>query len=246
MSEPFEFQSRRGHRLAGRIERPEGEARGWAVFAHCFTCDKDGHAAVRVCRGLAERGIGGLRFDFSGLGASGGTFGQGLTADVEDVTDAVAAMRAADLPVDLLIGHSFGGAAAIAAAYDLPEIKAVVTVGSPFKPDHILRHFKGGLFGAKNQAVIEGRTFKFGSGFLADLKKHDQPGRIARLKRPLMVMHAPLDGVVGAENAAHIFSAAKHPKSFVSLDDANHLLTGADDAAWVAGVIAAWAGKYLA
>jgi putative redox protein len=245
VSEPFEIESRRGHRLAGRLERPEGGARGWAVFAHCFTCDKDGHAAVRICRGLAERGIGALRFDFSGLGASGGTFGKGLAADVEDVTDAVAAMRAADLSVDLLIGHSFGGAAAIAAACDLPEIRAVVTIGSPFKPDHILRHFKGGLFGAKNQAVIDGRTFRFGSEFVADLKRHDQASRIARLKRPLMVMHAPLDSVVGAENAGQIFSTAKHPKSFVSLDDANHLLTDAEDAAWAAGIIAAWAGKYL-
>lgn len=245
MPEPFDFVSRSGHTLAGRLERPEGEPKGWAVFAHCFTCDKDGLAAVRICRGLAERGIGALRFDFSGLGGSAGTFGQGLTADVADVTDAVLAMQARGMPVDLLVGHSFGGAAAIAAAHDLPEVKAVVTIGSPFRPDHILRHFKSGMLGPKCEAVIEGRTFRFAPTFLADVRKQDQAARIARLKRPLMVLHAPLDTVVGAENAGQIFSAAKHPKSFVSLDRADHLLTRSEDAAWVASMIASWAGRYV-
>lgn len=246
MSEPFEIRSRRGHRLAGRLERPEGDAKGWAVFAHCFTCDKDSHAAVRICRGLAAAGIGALRFDFSGLGDSEGSFGEGLSQDAGDVADAVDAMRAAGMPVGLLIGHSFGGAAVLAAAGGLPDVKAVVTLGAPFDAEHVLQHVKAGpLAGRAAKAKIAGRLFNISPRFVEDLKTQDQAARLRALKRPLLVLHAPLDQTVGVENAAAIFNAARHPKSFVSLDRADHLLTDADDAAWVARLIADWAGRYL-
>lgn len=246
MAEPFDIASRRGHRLSGRLERPQGVARGWALFAHCFTCDKNSHAAVRLGRGLAARGIGMLRFDFSGLGESGGEFGRGLDADVEDLLDAAAAMRAAKVPAGLLIGHSFGGAAVLAAAGLLPEVRAVVTLAAPFDVKHVLKHVHaGGMFGRTDAVKMQGRVFKLAPGFHKDLSRQNQADRVAKLKRPLLVMHSPTDTVVGIENAAAIFAAAKHPKSFVSLGEADHLLGRSGDADYAAGLISAWVEPYL-
>jgi uncharacterized OsmC-like protein/alpha/beta superfamily hydrolase len=245
----FDFENRAGHKLSGVLETGESEPRAWAVYAHCFTCGKASLAAVRVSRDLAARGIGVLRFDFSGLGDSEGEFGAGLTSDAADVVDAALAMGEAGMTVGLLVGHSFGGAAVIAAASSLPDIKAVATIAAPASADHVLKDVPADLGdlaeGETREVVIQGRTFRFGAGFVRDVLAQDQAKRIATLGRALLVLHSPLDQTVGVDNASRIFLPAHHPKSFVSLDHADHLLTKASDADYAAGVIAAWASRYL-
>jgi len=247
----FDFTGAANHRLAGRIEQPEGRIRGWALFAHCFTCGKDNIAAVRISRSLAGAGIGVLRFDFAGLGASDGAFADtSLGADVGDLIAAANAMTAADMSPSLLIGHSLGGAAVLAAAGDLPSIKAVATIGAPFEPAHVLRQFDPAALaaieaGGSADVKLAGRPFTIGKGFVDDIRKHDLGSHITALHRALLVMHAPRDTTVGVENATRIFIAARHPKSFVSLDEADHLLSDRRDADYAAGVIAAWTGRYL-
>lgn len=239
------------HRLSGRLEMPEGVVRGWAIFAHCFTCGKDQRVAVRIARALAAQGIGTLRFDFAGIGGSEGSLADSsFAADAGDLIAAAAAMAAAGHAPALLVGHSFGGAAALAAAGDIPSIKAVATIAAPFDVAHVLRHFDDAAVETierqgEADVVLAGRTFRVGKSFLDDLRKHDQGARIAALHRPLMVLHAPFDAVVDIENATRIFLAARHPKSFVSLDKADHLLTGAGEAEQAAAMIAAWAAPYL-
>ncbi|HEX4183929.1 MAG TPA: bifunctional alpha/beta hydrolase/OsmC family protein [Caulobacteraceae bacterium] len=245
----FDFINRIGRRLAGVLETGEASPRAWAVFAPCFTCGKASLAAVRISRSLASHGIGTLRIDFSGLGESEGEFGQGLSADAQDVVDAAAAMAAQGMNVSLLVGHSFGGAAVIAAAEDLPQVKALATIGAPARAEHVLRDVPPDLGelapDGRRDVIIEGRTFAMGSGFVRDIERQDQMHRVATLGRPLMVLHSPVDQTVGVENASEIFLHARHPKSFVSLDHADHLLTRAADAEYVAGVIAAWSSRYL-
>jgi uncharacterized OsmC-like protein/alpha/beta superfamily hydrolase len=239
------------HRLSGRVELPEGTPRGWALFAHCFTCGKDQLVAMRIARALAAIGIGTLRFDFAGIGASEGTLaGSSFAADRRDLIAAAEAMAGAGRAPSLLIGHSLGGAAALAAAGDMPSIKAIATIAAPFDVAHVLRHFDGKTIDAierdgEADVMLAGRTFRIGKPFLDDLRRHDQGARIVALHRPLMVLHAPFDEVVDIENATRIFLAARHPKSFVSLDKADHLLTGAGEAEHAAQLIAAWAAPYL-
>lgn len=249
-TEAFDFAGDM-HRLSGRLELPEGTARGWAIFAHCFTCGKDQRVAVRIARALAAQGIGTLRFDFAGIGGSEGSLADSsFAADRRDLIAAAEAMAAAGRAPALLVGHSFGGAAALAAAGDMPSIKAVATIAAPFDVSHVLRHFDGQAVetiereGAAD-VVLAGRTFRIGKRFVDDLRTHDQGARIAALHRPLMILHAPFDQVVDVENATRIFLAARHPKSFVSLDKADHLLTGAGEAEQVAALIATWAAPYL-
>jgi putative redox protein len=250
-SQPFEFEGSRGYRLAGRLECPEGTARAWALLAHCFTCGKDHVAASRVARTLAAQGIGVLRFDFAGLGASGGSFADGtFAADVDDLVAAAGAMEAGGHAPTLLVGHSLGGAAVLAAAGAMPGIRAVATIAAPFDAAHVLH-----LIDAPSLQRIEtegeaevrlaGRPFIVRKSFVDDLRRHDQGARIAALHRPLLVMHAPGDTTVGIDNANRIFLAARHPKSFVSLDSADHLLTRRPDADYAAAVIVAWASRYL-
>ncbi|WP_019832327.1 bifunctional alpha/beta hydrolase/OsmC family protein [Sphingomonas sp. PR090111-T3T-6A] len=245
----FDFDSASGYRLSGRLEAPETTPVGWAIFAHCFTCGKDNIAATRITRALAQRGIGVLRFDFAGLGASGGQFAD-FAADVRDLITAADAMAAEGKAPALLIGHSMGGAAVLAAANELPTVKAVATIGAPGHLRHVLHQFgpeQIDKIEREQQADVRlaGRPFSVGLGFLEQLRQFDLPGCIAELGRPLLVLHAPLDETVGIENAQQIFGAAKHPKSFISLDDADHLLTRRSDADFAAGVIAAWAARYL-
>lgn len=247
---PFDFQNRSGRTLSGALETGQGAPRAWAVFAHCFTCDKTSLAATRISRALADHGIGVLRFDFTGLGESEGEFGTGLSGDVADVACAVRAMAAAGMPPALLVGHSFGGAAVLAAAGTLETVVAVAVIGTPFDAEHVLAHVGPALDGVdpglRVPVSIAGRSFELGADFVEDLRSHNQRDRIAGLDRALLVLHSPVDDIVSIDNAAAIFQAARHPKSFVSLDHADHLLTDRADSDYVASVVAAWARRYIA
>ncbi|WP_253278132.1 bifunctional alpha/beta hydrolase/OsmC family protein [Variovorax paradoxus] len=230
---------------------PEGIERGWALFAHCFTCGKNNLAAVRIARSLASMGIGVLRFDFRGLGDSEGSFAESsLALNVHDLVAAADAMAAARMAPDLLIGHSLGGSAMLAAAGRIASARAVATIAAPFDVAHVLRLLDPvGLarLAAEEQSMVKvsGRPMVVSKAFVEDLDAHDQGARIAALHRPLLLLHAPHDRTVDIENATRIFLAARHPKSFVSLDGADHLLSRREDAEHVAQLIAAWASRYL-
>jgi fermentation-respiration switch protein FrsA (DUF1100 family) len=247
----FDVWSSSGYQLSGRLEMPAKYVRGWALFAHCFTCGKDNLAAVRIARALAERGIGTLRFDFAGLGRSGGEFGaEGFGADVANLVAAGRAMGADGMRPELLVGHSLGGATALATAADLPMVKAVATIGTPLDVRHVLNQFDEASLAAidadgEADVRLAGRQFHIRKSFIEDLRRHDQGARIAALKRPLLILHAPKDETVDIDNALRIFLAARHPKSFVSLDGADHLLTKERDTRYAGDVIAAWASRYL-
>jgi putative redox protein len=246
-SERFDFPGADGQKLAARLDLPDGEPAAYALFAHCFTCSKESLAASRIARTLTgQAGIATLRFDFTGLGSSGGEFANtGFSSNVEDLLAAVAHMRARNAAPALLIGHSLGGAAVLAAAANVPEAKAVVTISAPFDTDHVTR-----LLGESRTEIealgeatvlLGGRPFTIRRSFLDDVQNQDQAARIGGLRQALLVLHAPADATVGIENASSIFGAARHPKSFVSLDDADHLLTRPGDAEYAANVLAAWA-----
>ncbi len=247
----FVFDGHGGRRIMGTLEAPATTPRGWAMFAHCFTCGKDNLAAARIARALARAGIGVLRFDFAGNGRSASTSESPMFAtNVNDLVAASRAMAAAGMPPALLVGHSLGGAAALAAAKLLPEIAAVATISAPASVAHVLNQFAPEdleRIRADGEADVEiaGRTFSIGRDFLVDVEERDIEVDVAELRRPLLVLHAPLDTVVGIEHASRLFLAARHPKSFVSLDQADHLLTKVDDANYAAAMIAAWASRYL-
>jgi len=244
----FDFTNDAGQQLSGTLETGASGPKAYAIFSHCFTCNKNALAAVRISRGLAEQGIGVLRFDFTGLGKSEGQFGQGLSSDVQDIVCAARAMDMQGMAPQLLVGHSFGGAAVLAAAGALPEIQAVSVIGAPFAAEHVLKHIGEALGDASADRVpvsIGGREFSLGADFVEDIKSHNQHERIATLGRALLVMHSPVDEIVSIDNASSIFSAARHPKSFVSLDSSDHLLLRKADADYAANVIAAWAQRYL-
>jgi putative redox protein len=245
-----EFPGSQEATLAARIDTPDTPPRAWAVFAHCFTCSKDTKAAAYIARALAQAGFGVLRFDFTGLGGSGGDFANThFSSNVDDLVAAADWLRARHGPPALLVGHSLGGAAVLAAAHRIADARALVTLGAPFEPGHVTRQFGDELriIDERGQATVTlaGRPFTIRRAFLDDLQGQTQRQRIRELHRPLLVMHAPADRVVGIDNARAIFEAAVHPKSFVSLDDADHLLNREDDARFAAGVIAAWASRYL-
>ena len=243
------FTNRDGHLLAGRLNLPVGPHRGSAVFAHCFTFSKDTLAAVRVSQGLAERGIAVLRFDFTGLGQSDGDFASsGFVGNLSDLEDACQWLADEYHAPDLLIGHSLGGAAVLALAEAMPHIKGIACIGAPAVASHVLHLFDGATsdHDADRLAVsIGGRPFEVQTSFLEDLKKRTSLDHIGRLRADLLILHAPQDAIVGIENAAEIFTAAKHPKSFVSLDKANHLLTDKKDVDFTAAMIAAWASRLV-
>jgi putative redox protein len=250
-TERFDFEGAEGQTLSGALDLPDGEVRAYALFAHCFTCSKASRATVRIARALAAAGVAVLRYDFTGLGLSGGEFADAtFSGSVLDLIAAAGAMAMANRPPSLLIGHSLGGAAVLAAAGELPGLRAVATLGAPFTVGHVTRLFGDGLDILLRDGEVEvdigGRPFRIRRTFLEDLERHDQEERIRNLRRPLLVLHSPLDQTVGIDNALAIFLAARHPKSFVSLDDADHLLTRPGDAQYAADVIAAWASRYLA
>lgn len=250
-SQVFVFDGSDGRRVAGTLEPPATTPRGWAIFAHCFTCGKNSLAAARIARAVARTGIGVLRFDFAGSGESGPAPANPLFAtNVDDLVAAARAMAAAGMPPALLIGHSLGGTAALVAAGELPEIATVATISAPADVDHVLKHFaaedlKRIEADGEAEVQIAGRPFTIRRSFLDDVEGHDIEARVAALRRPLLVLHAPLDSIVGIEHASRLFLAARHPKSFVSLDQADHLLTKVDDANYAASMIAAWASRYL-
>lgn len=250
LSEKVSFAGAHGHTLAARLDRPDRRPRAYALFAHCFTCTKDVFAAQRIAASLAEEGVAVLRFDFTGLGHSDGEFANtDFTSNVGDLVAAAEFLARDHAAPQLLIGHSLGGAAVIAAAGRIPSAHAVATIGAPADPEHV-RH----LFAHKRDEIAErgsaevelaGRRFTISQEFLDDIAGRTLRDDLAHLKKALLVFHAPRDEVVGIDNASAIFTAAKHPKSFVSLDDADHLLSRRADAVYVARTLAAWAERYL-
>lgn len=248
-SQNVEFSNAAGDPLSGVLEIPDGDAAAWAIFAHCFTCSKKSLAASRVARGLAERGIGVLRFDFTGLGESGGDFStSGFSSDVADLLAAAEWMSAAGRTPSLMIGHSLGGAATVVAAKLLDDVKAVVTIGAPSNAGHVIDQFRESVpeIEAEGRAQVNlgGRPFTLSRSFLEEIGKTTVLDSVKQLRKPFMILHAPGDETVGIDNATDLFVAARHPKSFVSLDRADHLLTRRSDADFVVDVISGWSAQY--
>jgi putative redox protein len=245
------FPNAEGIDLAGRLEMPDGKPLAYAIFAHCFTCSKDIAAATRISRGLAKKGLAVLRFDFTGLGNSEGDFANtNFSSNVEDLVAAANHLRQNKAAPSLLIGHSLGGAAVLAAAARIPEVKGVVTIGAPSDPGHVAHLFSGSQeeIDSTGEAEVQlgRRTFTIKKQFLEDIQEQRLLEVVRDLRVSLLVMHSPVDQTVGIEHAGHIYGAAKHPKSFVSLDPADHLLTQKEDSTYVAKIISAWASRVVA
>ncbi|MDZ4789969.1 MAG: alpha/beta fold hydrolase [Hyphomicrobiales bacterium] len=250
-SEKITFPGSQGFPLAARLDYPEGKPKAIALFAHCFTCSKDIFAASRIAGELADRGFAVLRFDFTGLGMSGGEFANtNFSSNVQDLVAAAQYLRGQMMPADILIGHSLGGAAVLAAANEILEVKAVATIGAPSDAAHVIHNFAAHVdeIREKGEAAVSlaGRQFTVKQQFLDDLEGARVAERIGAMRKALLIFHSPTDNVVGIENAAAIFAAAKHPKSFVSLHGADHLLSNREDAAYAAEVLSAWASRYVA
>jgi uncharacterized OsmC-like protein/pimeloyl-ACP methyl ester carboxylesterase len=244
------FAGSGGDPLDARLDLPDGTPLAVALFAHCFTCSKEVFAASRIARSLTDEGIAVLRFDFTGLGQSGGDFANTtFSSNVDDLVRAADHLRSTIGPPSLLIGHSLGGAAVLAAAHRIPEVRAVATIAAPADPSHVANLLVDSRAeierAGEANVVLAGRTFRIRREFLTDIAKQPQRDRIAGLRRALLVIHSPNDEVVGIENARAIFDAAQHPKAFLGIDGADHLLTRRADASYVASVIAAWAQRYL-
>ena len=249
-SEKVSFAGAQGDMLAARLDLPPDPPRAYALFAHCFTCSKDVFAASRISQGLADRGFGVLRFDFTGLGGSSGDFANtNFSSNVADLKAAADFLRAEYAAPQLLIGHSLGGAAVLAAAADIEGVRAVATIGAPADVAHVAHNFGTSIEEIERSGIAEvtlgGRPFTIKKQFLDDVRAHSLEEQLGGLRAAILVFHAPRDEVVGIENAAQIFTAAKHPKSFISLDDADHLLTRRSDARYVARVLSAWASRFI-
>lgn len=248
--EKLTFIGHSGEELAARLDMPDGPHLATALFAHCFTCSKDIAAAKRIAARLAGMGIAVLRFDFTGLGHSGGEFeNTTFTSNVDDLVLAAQHLGGIGKAPSLLIGHSLGGAAILKAAGQIESAKAVVTIGAPFDPGHVTHNFAASLPEIQKQGVGEvmlgGRSLRIGKEFVDDVSAENLSSSISNMRKALLVLHAPKDDVVGIENATQIFQHAKHPKSFVTLCDADHLISRTEDAEYAAQVISAWASKYL-
>ena len=249
-AEKFDFRNAQGETLAALLDRPDGAVRAVALFAHCFTCGKDNKAARRISEGLKLHGIAVLRFDFTGLGASEGEFANTtFSSNVDDLVAAADHLRQTLAAPAILIGHSLGGAAVLAAAHRIAEARAVVTIGTPCDPAHVRGLLGGDLDKIRAEGEVEvklaGRPFRIKRALLDDIAEQHLTEQIRDLHKALLVFHSPTDDTVGIENASHIFTAAKHPKSFISLAGADHLVSRPGDASYVASVIAAWAERYL-
>jgi len=244
------FTGNLGEELAGLLELPEQSPKAYVLLAHCFTCGKDIPAASRIARSLVERGYSVLRFDFTGLGGSDGDFANtNFSSNVGDLVAAANFLRDNYEAPELLVGHSLGGTAVLAAAHHIPEAKGIVTIGSPSDPEHVAAQFMCDIsqIEENGEAEVElaGRTFTIKRQFLEDIRTSVDAKHIATLKRALLVFHSPVDATVSIKEAEKIYLAAKHPKSFVSLAGADHLLTKREDAAYVADMVASWASRYL-
>ncbi|MCA1775589.1 MAG: alpha/beta fold hydrolase [Loktanella sp.] len=249
-SKKVTFPGHSGDMLAARLDLPDGQVRAAAILAHCFTCSKDIAAARRIAGRLSALGIAVLRFDFTGLGHSGGEFANThFSSNVEDLRLAATFMAESGMPAQLLIGHSLGGAAVLKAAPNLPDVRAVVSIAAPFDPGHVVHNFGAKIddIREKGSATVDlqGRSFEIRQSFIEDISSANLEEALARLDAALLVLHAPRDTYVGIDNAGRIFGAAKHPKSFVSLDEADHLLTREEDAEYAAEVIVSWSRRYL-
>ena len=244
------FKNKRGEALSGLLEMPEEKVKCFAIFAHCFTCSKDSLAAVHISRALAEKGMAVLRFDFTGLGNSAGDFSNtNFSSNIQDIIAAAAFLEKEFEAPSLLIGHSLGGAAVLAVAQQLKTVNAVVTISAPAVAGHVKN-----LFSDSHQEILEkniaqvqlgGRSFTIQKQFIDDLEKYNSVDHIKQLKKALLIFHSPLDQVVSIDEAARIYTAARHPKSFISLDHADHLLSQPEDARYVASVLSTWASRYL-
>jgi putative redox protein len=249
-SERFDFPNSKGEKLAALLDLPLGRPTAFALFAHCFTCGKDNLAAKRIAEQLTIHGVGVLRFDFTGLGGSEGEFANTqFSSNVDDLVAAADHLRKSHAAPTILIGHSLGGTAMLATAHKIPEARGVVTIAAPFHPNHVTNLFKTEIDKLREQGEIEvrlaGRAFRIRREFLDDVAEKNIRDCIANLHKALLVFHSPTDELVGIENASQIFISAKHPKSFVSLAGADHLLSQRTDAVYVANVVAAWADRYV-
>jgi putative redox protein len=248
----FEFENSSGETLAGLLETPadDQEIAAYALFAHCFTCGKDIAAASRISRSLASRGIAVLRFDFTGLGNSDGDFANSnFSSNVQDLLAAASHLEKAYQAPQLLIGHSLGGAAVLGAAQQLESVRAVATIGSPATAKHVEHLFRdqAHLINQEGESIVKigGREFSIKKQLLDDIDRYNSTAQIKNLKAALMVFHSPVDTIVSIDQAAEIYQAAQHPKSFISLDNADHLLSRATDADYVGATLAIWASRYL-
>ncbi|PSQ86843.1 MAG: osmotically inducible protein C [Bacteroidetes bacterium QH_2_63_10] len=250
-SEKLQFENPEGDVLAARLDRPDGETPcAFALFAHCFTCSKDLKAVGAISRALNRHGIAVLRFDFTGLGESEGDFADtNFSSNIDDLVVAADFLAEHYEAPRILVGHSLGGAAVLQAAHRLDSVQAASTIGAPYDPEHVTRHLEDAVedIKAKGEAriTLSGRTFTIRKQFLDDLAATKMEETIRTLDRALLIFHSPIDQTVGVENAARIFQAAKHPKSFISLDDADHLLMDRADAEYVGVMLGAWAEKYV-
>ncbi|QKK02605.1 MAG: alpha/beta hydrolase [Pseudomonadota bacterium] len=230
------FANRAGVQLTGNLERPpNGEFRATALFAHCFTCGRDIRAAREISRALAEAGFALLRFDFTGLGESEGEFADTtFSSNLDDLEDAAHYLTKTLAPPQLLVGHSLGGTAVLAVAERLASVRAITTIAAPSSPTNVLKHFDHQLdeirAAGSAEVILGGRSFRIRHDFVEDAHSHDIEQRLGNLHRALLVLHSPLDPTVSIEHAQRIFAAARHPKSFISLDRADHLLSRPADA----------------
>ena len=250
ISEKYEFKGYNDKLLSGRIEKPDGEIKAYALFAHCFTCSKNFVPSKTITSSLAERGIATLRFDFTGLGNSQGDFeNTNFSSNIEDLKNAYYSLYQTHKTPKLVIGHSLGGAAVLAASAYMPDVTAVVCLAAPYDPAHVLHLFEDKIDKIKEKEKLSvnlfGRKFTITNKFLQDLNSQNQSERISSISQALLIMHSPTDEIVGIENARKIYEAAKHPKSFISLDGIDHLILNKDDADYVAALLASWASRYV-
>lgn len=249
-SSKIEFPGSLGETLSARLDEPEDETKACLIFAHCFTCSKNLKVVGNITKTVAARGIATLRFDFTGLGESEGDFANtNFSSNVEDLVEAYKYMKKNHSAPSILVGHSLGGAAVLQAAHHMDTVKAVATIGAPSDPEHVKQNFALSLEKIESdgeaEVTLAGRSFKIKKQFLDDLDAHSMENYIHSLKRSLIIFHSPIDNTVGINNAGEIFKTAKHPKSFISLDKADHLLTNDEDSIYVGEVLAAWAAKYI-
>ena len=243
------FTNSRDVKLAGVIDRVDDPI-AQAIFSHCFTCSKDHIASYRICKALADRGVQVLRFDFAGLGKSEGDFSiTDFSSNIDDIKAAVNFLTNVNATPNFLIGHSLGGIAAVAAACELDIIQAVTTIAAPSRPahvlDHIEQHIPKNLKNGFEDVMVFDRTFRFTKEYILDLRNYDERHFISKLNKPILIFHSPFDDIVSVDEAAKIFIEAKHPKSFISLDRTDHLITKKRDAEYIAENIVCWAKRYI-